>query len=148
MSFSSFEPVDLSRATNEQLALVNACFADNAPEIWRDMAELNFVAMRCNASLDSIPDSSLVAVAVTLVHQLASNLGGRNVYFANGLISMKTEKNALIAKEYTGNNVGQLAQKYRVSEMRIRQIIKGDADSKKAARIAAPSTTRTKTPLP
>ncbi|MES2947512.1 MAG: Mor transcription activator family protein [Pseudomonadota bacterium] len=135
MKYSEFEPIDISRGTNQQLALVNDSFEGKVPEVWRDMAELNFVAMRCHASLGSITDSSLVEMAVMLVYQLSSTLGGCNVYIPNGLISVRGEKSAIIAKEYTGHNLRQLARKHKVSEMRIRQIIQDQANQAKGKKL-------------
>lgn len=132
MKYSEFEPIDIDRATHKQLAVVNALFVGKAPPVWRDMAELNFVAMRCNTALASIPDSSLADMAVVLVYQLASTLGGCNVYIPNGLITVKSEKTALVVKEYTGNNLRELARKHQVSEERIRQIIKDQAKKAKS----------------
>lgn len=123
MNHSAFEPVDLSRATSEQLAMVNACFAGDAPELWRDLAELNFVALRAVSVFDSHSDDVLAFMAVNLVHQLVASFGGTQPYIPSGTSFHKSAKGAQIVKEFNGRNIRQLAMKHRLSETRIRQFI-------------------------
>lgn len=132
MKYSEFTPIDLDRASTQQLALVTAAFSKKAPDMWRDIAELNFVALRFNAAFKALPDPLLAEASVGLVYQLASSFGGHNFYMPNGWASSRGEKYALIVKEYRGNNIRELAIKYRVSENRIRQIIQEEANRKKA----------------
>ncbi|MHB8949316.1 MAG: Mor transcription activator family protein [Rhodoferax sp.] len=132
MKFSEFIPIDLDRASTQQLEIVNAVFEQKAPDVWRDIAELNFVALRDNKALEAMPDQLLADMAVCLVYQLISSMGGSAVYLPNGWASMLREKNALIAKEFRGNNIRALSKKHRVSETRIRQIVNEQADLKKA----------------
>lgn len=132
MNFTEFAPIDLDRASDQQLALVSATFSKKAPDMWKDIAELNFVALRFNSAFNALPDQLLADAAVVLVYQLASSMGGQNVYMPSGFASMRGEKDALIAKDFRGNNIRHLAIKYRVSENRIRQIVKEQADSKRA----------------
>lgn len=132
MKYSEFEPFDPISVTSEQLALVVIALGPNVPEVWREIAELNFIALRCNAALKHMSDPVIADLSVVLVYQLIASMGGNTVYMANGFKSVRGEKNVLIAKEYTGNNVRQLARKYRVSDMRVRQIIQEQADLKKA----------------
>ena len=132
MKYSEFQPFGTSNATNKQFALIAIAIGSNAPEIWREMAELNFVALRCDAALKHMSDQAIADLSIVLVYQLIASMGGGVVYIPNGFKSVRGEKYALIAKEYTGNNLRQLASKYGVSEMRIRQIVQDDAKSKKA----------------
>lgn len=78
-------------------------------------------------------------MAVNLVHQLVSSFGGGALYIPTGMKFFKGNKNALIAREFNGANIRQLARKHRVSDMRVRQIIQEQADLKKSARPAMTS---------
>lgn len=128
MNQQAFEPVDLSRATKEQIAMVSACFAaDDAPEVWREMAELNFVALRAAPGLESQTDEALALLAVNLVHQMVSSFGGTQPYIPCGKKFHQLAKAARIVSEFNGRNIRQLAKKHRYSETRIRHIVGGNA---------------------
>ncbi|MFZ3159103.1 MAG: Mor transcription activator family protein [Rhodoferax sp.] len=131
MDKNTFMPVNLSRATDEQLKKVNDAFGDSAPEVWRDIAELNFVALRFCSLFDALTDDELVVMSVNLVLQLVSSFGGIAVYIPNGIKYFKAPMNASIAKEFKGNNIRQLAMKHKISDMRVRQILQEQADLKK-----------------
>jgi Mor family transcriptional regulator len=139
MHHSNFEPADPSSATDQQRALVNAAFAGQVPEVWIDLAELNFVALRVVPALETLSDETLALMAVNLVHQLASSFGGGALYIPMGMKFFKGNKNALIASEFNGANIRQLARKHSISDMRVRQIIQEQADLKKSARPATTS---------
>lgn len=132
MKYSEFIPIDLARASDQQLALVNAHFDKSAPEVWRDFAELNFVFLRFNATFKDMPDQLLADAAVGLVCQCSSSFGGQQFYFPRGLALLSRERSALILKEFRGNNFRELAIKHRVTDSRIRQIVQEQADLKKA----------------
>ncbi len=140
MTHSIFEPVDLSRATEKQLDLVNACFVGDAPEIWRDMAELNFVALRSVSIFDPLSDEALAAMSVNLVHQLVESFGGTQPYIPSGTKYHQAVKAAQIVKEFDGRNTRQLAVKHKLSEVRVYQIIKGEAAKKRDSRTPVTST--------
>ena len=130
MNHSNFEPVDISRATSEQLAMVNACFSGDAPEIWREIAELNFLALRFVSIFDSRSDEDLALMSVNLVHQLVSSFGGTQPYISSGMKFHQSAKNAQIVEEFNGKNIRRLAMKHRYSEIQIRKIVQDDADKK------------------
>lgn len=133
MKYSEFEPGEMDSVSSIQLDMVAASFEQKTPPLWLEIAELNFISLRCNPALESMADQSLADMAVAQVYRLISSMGGQNVYFPNGYTSVRGEKNTLIAKEFTGNNIRALAKKYRVSEMRVRQIIQDQANLKKAS---------------
>ncbi len=139
MNHSNFEPVDLSSATNQQRALVNAAFAGKVPEVWLDFAELNFVALRVSPALATLSDEKLALIAVNLVYQLASSYGGTQPYIPQGAKFFQGNKYALIVSQFNGTNIRELARKHRVSDTRVRQIIQEQADLKKSARAATTS---------
>ena len=85
MKFSEFVPLDVTRASAQQLALVRATFGqENTPETWVEMAELGYMALRNMPALKSIADQDLADVCVAQVYQRMSVMGGSAVYFPNG----------------------------------------------------------------
>lgn len=132
MTHQTFEPIDLSRATHHQLAMVNAALDAGAPEVWRDIAELNFVALRFSLLFDAQTDDELAVMAVNLVHQLVESFGGTHHYIPLGRKIQTQAKSNQIVKEFDGKNIRRLALKHNFSEVRVRQIIKKDADLKKS----------------
>ncbi|TXT37424.1 MAG: hypothetical protein FD135_3600 [Comamonadaceae bacterium] len=131
MNTSNFEPVDLSRATNTQLDLVNACFVGDAPQIWRDMAELNFVALRFVSIFAPLSDEALAEMSVNLVHQLVDSFGGTQPYIPSGFSYHMEAIAVKILKEFDGKNLRQLARKYKRSEGLVYKLIRADAAKKK-----------------
>lgn len=127
----NFKPVALDFATEKQLGLVNACFVGDAPEIWRDIAELNFVALRSVSIFAPLSDEALAVMSVNLVHQLVEIFGGTQPYIPGGTAYHKAAKAAQIVKEFDGRNIRQLAVKNKLSENRIRQIIQDDLTKKR-----------------
>lgn len=130
MDKNTFMPIDIGRATDDQLKKVNDAFGDSAPEVWRDIAELNFVVLRFCSLFDALTDDELAVMSVNLVLQLVSSFGGITVYIPSGVKYLKADMNANIVKEFKGNNIRQLAMKNKISEMRVRQILQEQADLK------------------
>lgn len=84
MKFSEFVPLDVTRASAQQLALVRATFGqENTPETWVEMAELGYMILRNMPALKSIADQDLADVCVAQVYQRMCVMGGCGVYFAN-----------------------------------------------------------------
>lgn len=55
--------------------------------------------------------------------RLSDELGGLNYYFPKAEKMLRAKRNELIRKEFTGANHKELAQKYRLSEVQIREIV-------------------------
>lgn len=55
--------------------------------------------------------------------KLSDELGGLNYYFPQAEKMLRTKRNELIRKEFTGANHKELAYKYRLSEVQIREIV-------------------------
>ncbi len=134
MKYSKFTPIDASLVTSQQLELVHAAFGGDVPEVWREIVELNFAALRFCVGLEKIPDQVLAEAAVGTVYQFISSFGGNSVYLPNGNWFVKKEQAILIANEYRGNNIRELARKNKCTEMRIRQILKEQAALEKDQR--------------
>lgn len=54
--------------------------------------------------------------------RLSDHLGGLNYYFPQAEKMLRAKRNALIRAEFNGINYKELAQKYRLSEIQIREI--------------------------
>ena len=86
MKFSEFVPLDVTRASAQQLALVRATFGqENTPETWVEMAELGYMILRNMPALKSIADQDLADVCVAQVYQRMCVMGGCGIYLSNGL---------------------------------------------------------------
>lgn len=132
MRFSEYIAPDPGRITSQQLEMVNAAFGSKVPEVWIEIAELNFGALRACVLFKTLTDQALATMAVDLVYQLVSSMGGNGIYLPNGHAVVKGETNALIYKEFRGNNYQALASKYHLTPFRIRQIVKEQDELKKS----------------
>lgn len=84
MKFSEFIPLDVTRASAQQLELVRATFEqDGTPETWVEMAELGYMILRNTPALKSIADQDLANACVAQVYQMMRVMGGCAVYFSN-----------------------------------------------------------------
>jgi len=113
----------LTLPTVDQLDLVNQKFTFNAADVWREIAELNFVALRFCPIFDALSDDDLAQLAVNLVYQLASVLGGSQPYIACGEQRHRNKRDEIIFHDFQGNNYLELARRFNLTEPRIRQII-------------------------
>lgn len=136
MKFAEFVPVDHTRVSSKQLELVNATLDQNSPDIWRELAELYFVALRNAVALRGLKDELLVEVAIALVYQTIQGLGGNAVYLPKRTKLKEGKRDALINAEYRGNNLNSIAKKYDLTTVRVRQILNRKATPK---RDSAPS---------
>lgn len=64
-----------------------------------------------------------IEVAEEVCDELAFEWGGDQIYIPRGLLARIPERNQQINAEFNGKNHRELAQKYGVTEMRIRQIL-------------------------
>lgn len=123
MKYPDYCPAGASFATSQQRELVHESFDATVPDVWREIAELNFSALRRSVFFEKYPDEMLAVMAVELVYELVACFGGNTMYLPNGWQKMKNIKNALIARDFKGNNIRELAKKYGLSDMRVRQIL-------------------------
>ena len=123
MTYSKFIPLDLSTVTERQLAPMQRALDPGSPQLWQDIAELLFLSLRAADALKTIPDEAIADAAATLVYQTAFSYGGCNFYLPKGCRFSVEIKANNIAKEFKGNNIFELATKYRVTDNRVRQIL-------------------------
>lgn len=55
--------------------------------------------------------------------RLSADLGGLNYYFPQLDKMLREKRNALIRREFSGTNHKELARRYRLSEVQIREIV-------------------------
>lgn len=75
--------------------------------------------------MDDLPESYQGVARVVGIEnavRLAEHLGGLNFYFPQADKMLRAKRNELIRKEFNGVNYKDLAQKYHLSEIQIREI--------------------------
>jgi Mor family transcriptional regulator len=132
MKYSEYRAAGAGGMTNQQFDLVSATFEGKVPDVWREIAELNFAVLRRCKYFAKQTDACLAEMAVELVCEFVSLFGGGSTYIPNGAKNISAEKNALILREFSGYNYRELANKYCVTQERVRQIVKEHAKQKKA----------------
>lgn len=65
----------------------------------------------------------LARLAAIQLHRLAREKGGRTVYLARGLVAHLSARDCEMCAKFRGNNYGELANEYNLTEMRVRQIV-------------------------
>ena len=97
--------------------------------------------MRGTPELQSVSNAALAESAVRCVYQLATALGGAAVYLSRGNSLTgnvkRVERDGCIKAEFDGCNYRDLARRYQVSEMRIRQIVNATSHDKSKAKARA-----------
>lgn len=113
---------DLHAMTEADIAPLEALFGDGSPVVWCEIAISLYTYLRAVEMPTSDP-ASLAAHAVGLTRQLTKDFGGNALYIPNGAKFDAKLTAAKIRLEFKGNNVRQLATKYGVSDVRVRQIL-------------------------
>lgn len=62
-------------------------------------------------------------VADEVCQELIYEFGGAVLYLPKAMLALNSERNEKIYAEFVGSNCSLLARKYRLSDMRIRQIV-------------------------
>lgn len=123
MTYSKFTPIDITTVTEQQLAPIRSALEPCSPEVWSELADLFFLSLRDAETLRSIPDGDIADAVVALVYQTAFSYGGHNFYLPKGVRLSAEIRDNKIAKEFKGNNIFEIAKKYQMTDMRVRQIL-------------------------
>lgn len=115
-------PRDLTSVPATQMAVLDRLIPTIWPEVWRDFARVFFVGL-VNAQEVKAPIESLARTALEQVLTLGFQLGGTQSYIPAGKHVFQKETAEAIRREFRGNNYGQLAAKYDLTESRVRGII-------------------------
>lgn len=131
MNFSDYTPIDDRQVSAEDLQNVSQQIDQHAPDQWTELAEIAYKVLRHCPQLEAVPDIGIGLCAIRVVYQLATELGGDAVYVPKGTKPSIEARNAEMLAAFTGDNVNELARKYRVTPMRLRQILATEAARKR-----------------
>jgi Mor family transcriptional regulator len=118
--------------STEELAPLHALLDPAYPENLRTIAEWLFLQLVEDADLlgQAYPDISpalrllnLATVALRQAERLSTEEGGNALYLNKGISYRATVRDREMYARFTGNNIEALAKAYRISPMRVRQII-------------------------
>lgn len=79
-----------------------------------------------HVTVEELPESYQAVAQIIGIQnaiRLSDALGGLNYYFPQAEKMLRAKRNELIRGEFTGSNYKELAQKYRLSEIQIREIV-------------------------
>lgn len=115
--------MNLERLTGRDLAPLEALIDADYPERLREMATCLFATLIEDPLSSALPRPALARLALDLTDQLSTELGGANFYMHKGHHYRLSLRDRQMMREYRGNNIPQLAAKYRLTETRVRQIV-------------------------
>lgn len=104
---------------------LNAQLPDGMHPTHREMAEEMYLHVaEDDEVVGALGLDRLAELVVGQVDRLAQKIGGCGFYMPRGIISRLSARDREIAAAWRGNNGHILARQYKVSEMRIGQILK------------------------
>lgn len=118
--------------TAAEAAVLEAQLPAGLTEEMRDVALCLYEAMALTDSRvgQAQPDATWMKVLVAMarvaaiqLQHLAVQKGGKAIYLAKGLAAFWTARDLQMCAEFRGNNYDELAKKYDLTEMRVRQIV-------------------------
>ncbi len=110
--------------TAAELAPLTALLDPEYPERLREVAERLYLQLAEEEDVAALLNPPrLAALALAQTERLSTELGGGNFYMHKGTNFRLSRKYRLIWDAFTGSNYAELARKFSLSEMRIRQII-------------------------
>ncbi len=110
--------------TMQDVALLEQLLGTAYPERLREIATYLFAELLDHDDLVAVHGrSGLAELAVAQTARLAENIGGQNAYIPKGVSYRLTPRNRQMCAEFRGNNYTELARRYKLSEMRVRQIV-------------------------
>lgn len=95
---------------------------DDYPELLGDIAEQ--VAVKLVAL--GVPRDKAAEVGLAAAEHIRQHWGGTSHYIPRGTYWQASQRASEIATKFTGNNHGELARQYGITEMRVYQILKQD----------------------
>ncbi|HDR9585249.1 TPA: hypothetical protein QDC22_007517 [Burkholderia stabilis] len=96
------------------------------PDALREIAASLFAALLEQTQLvDDVGRHGLAELAIMQTERLSSDLGGHSFYMHKGASYRLTPRNRQMCAEFRGDNYAELADRYGLTEMRVRQIVDG-----------------------
>lgn len=120
------------RLTAAEAAVLDAHMPAGLTEEMRDVAWCLFEALalqdaRCGQEQPSAAWHAvlhaLARAALAQLQHLAQQKGGKAIYLAKGMAVYLSARDLALCAEFKGHNHAQLARRYGLTEMRVRQII-------------------------
>jgi Mor family transcriptional regulator len=112
------ERVELQHVSAAELEPLERLFDPKYPDRLREMATVLFLELKARGT--ELPPHEL---ALALTERVSLDLGGGQFYMHKGSSYRLAPRDREIAAEYRGWNLGVLAKKHNLTEMRIRQIV-------------------------
>ena len=112
----------------EELAPLHALLDPAYPDNLRTIAEWMFLQLVEDADLLGIPvcaqrQHHCALVALRQAERLSTEEGGGALYLNKGISYRATVRDREMYARFTGHNYDELAKAYRISSMRVRQIL-------------------------
>ena len=115
---------DLSAISGAQLAPLEALFAPEWPQTWRDLCRSHYITLLHLAGQpDAAQAQHLARQALALTRGLAQDLGGQPVYIPVGVALCSAARAQRVAAALRqGASYASVARAERLTERRVRQI--------------------------
>lgn len=112
----------------EELAPLHALLDPAYPDNLRTIAEWMFLQLVEDADMLELPASPerlgrVALVALRQAERLSTEEGGNALYLNKGISYRATVRDREMYARFTGHNYDELARAYRISTMRVRQIL-------------------------
>jgi len=91
----------------------------DADDLFEDAA----TKLQASLATHGVSEEKSAHIAVAVVDELRKHWGGQSFYVPQGAGVKRRKRDLAIFAEFNGRNSGELAMKYGVSEMRVRQVL-------------------------
>lgn len=106
---------------------------ESYPEVLADIARTVHERLMVHPRI-KLPHQDAAEIALEVAEHVRKNIGGVATYIPRGLSYELSLRDRQIWTEFKGDNHAELARKYDMTEMRIRQIVTQAARADRAAR--------------
>lgn len=115
---------NLANHTTDDIAPLEALFPDRLNPSVKEMAiECYLFLLEDFGLVEKLGKSQLAELVVGMIGRISNRLGGATFYLARDIKWVLSARDKAIYAEFNGRNAIELRQKYKLSDMRIRQIL-------------------------
>ena len=115
---------DLAHIPAETLAILESGFEDDTNSTLREIAVSIYMHLIEDEELvNSLGLSRLADLARSATDRISRDVGGVSFYMPKGFIRFSSARDRDIFAEFNGKNQRELARRYGLSDMRIKQIV-------------------------
>lgn len=116
---------NLANHTENDLAPLEILFPAKLHQTLRDMAiECYLFILEDLDLVEKLGRSQSAELVMGQIERLGMKLGGAMFYLPKDIKLQLSKRNRAISAEYNGRNMPEVTKKYRLSDMRIRQIVR------------------------